>query len=171
MGYHALTAVTATKTPTPVEQNSQTIAVLPRSVIDDQKPVTQNDLLHNVSAVTGMPENSLYGFNYKVRGFLAERYVDGLPNYNDGGDYTFVVNTERVEVIKGPDGLFYQGGLGVIGGVINNVSKLPMAVPQYQAGLNTGSFDSYNPWFDVNQPLDEHRQRAVRVTGEFAHSR
>jgi len=149
-GYQALTAVTATKTPTPIEQIPQTIIALPRSVIEDQKPVTQNDLFHNISDVSGMPDYSPYGVHYKVRGFLAERYVDGLPNYNDGGDYSSTVNTERLEVIKGPGGLFYQGGLGVIGGIINTVSKLPQASPAYQAGINTGSFGLYKPWFDVN---------------------
>lgn len=170
-GYHALTAVTATKTVTPIEEIPQSIVVLPRSIIDDQKPVTQNELFQNISGVSGMPENSLYGVNYKVRGFDAERYVDGLPNYNDGGDYASTVNTERIEVIKGPGALFYQSGFGVIGGVINAVSKLPTATPQYQAGINAGSFGLYNPWFDVNQPLDSTGGMLFRVTGEFAHSR
>lgn len=170
-GYHALTAVTATKTLTPIEQIPQSIVVLPRSVIDDQKPLTQDELFQNISSVSGMPENSLYGVNYKVRGFDAERYVDGLPNYNDSGDYASTVNTERIEVIKGPGGLFYQSGFGIIGGVINSVSKLPTATPQYQAGLNAGSFGLYDPWFDVNQPLDSTGGVLFRVTGEFAHSR
>lgn len=170
-GYQALTAVTATKTATPIEQIPQTVIVLPRSVIDDQKPISQNDLLHDISGVSGMQENAPYGVSYKVRGFLAERYVDGLPNYNDSGDFTSTVNTERVEVIKGPGGLFYQGGLGVIGGVINYVSKLPIGTPQYQAGLNTGNFDLYNPWFDVNQPIKSDGSVLFRMTGEYAQSR
>lgn len=171
IGYQALTAVTATKTATPIEQIPQSIVVLPRSVIDDQKPVTQNDLLHNISGVSGMQENAPYGTYYKVRGFLAERYVDGLPNYNDSGDFTSTVNTERVEVIKGPGGLFYQGGLGVIGGVINYVSKLPTATPQYQAGFNAGSYNLYNPWFDVNQPLKSDGSALFRITGEYQQNR
>jgi iron complex outermembrane recepter protein len=77
-GYRALTAVTGTKTPTPIEQIPQTVVVLPRSVIDDQNPITQNELLHNISDVSGMPDYAPYGVYYKVRGFVAERYVDGL---------------------------------------------------------------------------------------------
>jgi iron complex outermembrane receptor protein len=171
IGYQALTAVTGTKTATPIEQIPQTVIVLPRSVIDDQKPISQNDLLHNISDVAGMQDNAPYGNYYKVRGFLAERYVDGLPNYNDSGNFTSTVNTERVEVLKGPGSLFYQGGLGVIGGVINYVSKLPVATPQYQAGLNAGSFDLYNPWFDVNQPIKGDGSALFRMTGEYAQSR
>src|SRR5581483_7423592 len=71
-GYQALTATTSTKTATPIEHIPQSIVVLPRSIIDDQYPVAQNDILHNVSSVSGMTENSVSGFYYKVRGFMAE---------------------------------------------------------------------------------------------------
>ena len=80
-----------------------------------------------------MPSNIPTGFNYRVRGFDAERYVDGLPNSSDIGDYTSLVNTERIEVVKGP-GLFFQSGLGITGGVINTISKLPTAMPALSGG-------------------------------------
>ncbi|MBX9844729.1 MAG: TonB-dependent siderophore receptor [Xanthobacteraceae bacterium] len=169
IGYRALTAISATKTITPIERIPQTVQVIPRSVIDDQAPLTQSEALRNVAATTGMPGIFLYGANYKVRGFDAERYVDGLPNYIDGGDYTSVVNTERIEVVKGPGGLFFQSGLGVTGGVINTISKLPVAAPFHHAGLVAGGYAVRNPWFDINRPL----QRGVlfRMTGEFEKSR
>ena len=167
-GYQALTATTATRTSTPIEQIPQSIDVVPRSVIDDQQTLTISEALQNVSGVSGFSPLFLYGVNYKIRGFQAERYVDGLSNYNDAGDYSSLVNTERIEVIKGPGGLFYQGGLGVLGGVINTISKLPTAMPQYQAGLTAGSFGLLNPWFDVNHPLGGGG--LFRMTGEFAKS-
>src|SRR5262245_15819814 len=76
-GYRALTAVTATKTDTPIERIPQTIAVIPRSVIDDQTARTQSEALRNVAGVTGVPDLFLHGVNYKIRGFDADRYVDG----------------------------------------------------------------------------------------------
>jgi iron complex outermembrane recepter protein len=167
-GYQALTATTATRTATPIEQIPQSIDVVPRSVIDDQQTLTISEALQNVSGVSGIPPLFPYGVAYKIRGFQAERYIDGLSNYNDAGDYTTLINTERIEVIKGPGGLFYQGGLGVLGGMINTVSKLPTAVPQYQAGLTSGSFGLVNPWFDVNHPLAS--VVLFRMTGEFAKS-
>ena len=98
-GYRALTSVSATKTNTPIEQIPQSVAVVPRAVIDDQRPLTQSEAFRNISAVTGMPTNQSMGFSYKVRGFPADRYVDGLPNYWDGGDFISLVNTERIEVL------------------------------------------------------------------------
>jgi iron complex outermembrane receptor protein len=170
-GYRALTATTATRTATPIEWIPQSIGVVPRSVIDDQKALTTSEAAQNVAGVGGGSPLFLYGVVYKVRGFPAERYLDGLSNYNDAGDYTSLVNTERIEVIKGPGGLFYQGGLGVLGGVINTVSKLPTATPRYQTGLAVGSFGLWNSWFDVNQPLNGRDGPLFRMTGEFATSR
>jgi len=168
IGYQALTATTATRTATPIERIPQSIAVVPRSVIDDQQALTVNEALHNVASVGGIPPLRPYGVDYKVRGFAAERYLDGLSNYNDAGDYTSLVNVERIEIIKGPGGLFYQGGLGVLGGVINTVSKQPTATAQYQAGVTAGSFGFWNPWFDVNRPLAPGA--LFRMTGEFISS-
>ena len=170
-GYRALTAVSATKTDTPIEQIPQSIQVIPRSVIDDQRPLTQSEALRNVSGVTGMPTNTFMGFAYKVRGFPADRYVDGLPNYFDGGDFVSLVNTERIEVLKGPSGTLYQAGLNPVGGLINSVSKLPTPLRSYEAGVMAGGFGLWNPWFDVNQPLNSAGTVLFRMTGDFERSR
>lgn len=167
-GYRALTAVTATRIDTPVERIPQTIQIIPRSVIDDQAALTQSEVLRNVAATTGVPSIFLHGVNYKVRGFDADRLVDGLPNYIDGGDYTSLVNTERIEVAKGPGGLFFQSGVGITGGVINSISKLPVSTPFNHIGI-IGGGRSVNPWFDINRPLDEGA--LFRVTGEFGRER
>jgi iron complex outermembrane recepter protein len=170
-GYRALTSVSATRTSTPIEQIPQSVAVLPRAVIDDQQPVTQADAFRNISGVTAMPGNELIGYDYKVRGFPADRYVDGLPNYFDGGDFISLVNVERIEVLKGPAGLLYQGGLGPVGGIINAVSKRPTATPSAEAGVRAGGFGLWNPWFDVNGPLDGAGTVMFRMTGEFVGAR
>ncbi len=170
-GYRALTSVSATKTATPIEQIPQAVAVIPRAVIDDQRPLTQSEAFRNVSAVSGMPTNERLGFAYKVRGFPADRYVDGLPIYSDGGDFGSLVNTERIEVLKGPAGILYQGGLGPVGGIINSVSKLPTATPSAEAGVMAGGFGLWTPWFDVNQPLDKAGTAIFRMTGDFERSR
>ena len=170
-GYRALTSVSATGTATPIEQIPQSVTVIPRAVIEDQQPVTQADAFRNISAVTAMPTNLFFGYSYKVRGFPADRYVDGLPNYADGGDFISLVNTERIEVLKGPAGLLYQGGIGPVGGIINTVSKLPTATPAAEAGIKAGGFGLWNPWFDVNGPLNGAGTALFRMTGEFEGSR
>ena len=144
-GYRALTSDSATKTRTPIERIPQAVAVIPRAVIDDQRPLTPSEALRNVSGVTGMPTNTFLGFAYKVRGFPADRYVDGLPNYYDGGDNVSLVNTERIEVLKGPAGILYQGGIGPVGGIINTISKLPTPNRFTEAGVMAGGYGLWNP--------------------------
>jgi iron complex outermembrane receptor protein len=170
-GYRALTSTSATKTTTPIERIPQAVVVIPRAVIDDQRPLTQSEALRNVSGVTGMPTNTFLGFAYKVRGFAADRYVDGLPNYYDGGDSVSLVNTERIEVLKGPAGILYQGGIGPVGGIINTVSKLPTPGRFAEAGVMTGSYGLWNSWVDLNQPLDAAGTVLFRFTGEVERSR
>jgi iron complex outermembrane receptor protein len=170
-GYRALTSTSATKTSTPIEQIPQAVAVIPRAVIEDQRPLTQSEAFRNVSGVSGMPANTFVGFAYKVRGFPADRYVDGLPNYGDGGDNQSLVNTERIEVLKGPAGILYQGGSGPVGGIINSVSKLPAPNRFAEAGFMAGGYGLWSPWVDVNQPFNAAGTALFRFTGDFENTR
>src|SRR4051812_25130665 len=169
-GYRALTSVSATKTDTPIERIPQAIVVVPRAVLDDQQPLGQMDALRNISAVTPMSANTFIGYAYKVRGFPADRYVDGLPNYYDGGDNTSLRNTERIEVLKGPAGILYQGGIGPVGGIINTVSKLPTENRFAEIGFTAGGYKLWNTWFDVNQPLASGGTALFRMTGDVEKS-
>ena len=169
-GYRALTSASATRTDTPIERIPQAVAVVPRAVLDDQQPLGQMDALRNISAVTPMSANTFIGDAYKVRGFPADRYVDGLPNYYDGGDNTSLRNTERIEVLKGPAGILYQGGIGPVGGIINTVSKLPTENRFAEIGVTAGGYQLWNTWFDVNQPLSSAGTALFRMTGEYERS-
>ena len=169
-GYRALTSVSATRTDTPIERIPQAIAVVPRAVLDDQQPLGLMDALRNISAVTPMSANTFIGYAYKVRGFPADRYVDGLPNYYDGGDNTSLLNTERIEVLKGPAGILYQGGIGPVGGIINTVSKLPTENRFAEIGVTAGGYRLWDTWFDVNQPLTNGGTALFRMTGDVEKS-
>lgn len=169
-GYRALTSASATGTSTPIERIPQAVAVMPRAVLDDQQPLGQMDALRNISAVTPMSDNIFIGYAYKVRGFPADRYVDGLPNYYDGGDNTSLANTERIEVLKGPAGILYQGGIGPVGGIINTVSKLPVENRFTEIGFTAGGYRLWNAWFDVNQPIASGGTALFRMTGDFEKS-
>ncbi len=174
-GFRALTAKSATRTSTPIEQLPQNIVVIPRSVIDSQSNVTLTETLRNVSNV--QPMNSLNIGNveqvpYKIRGFGAELWTDGFGgNLFVAGDREGLVNVERVEVLKGPNAILYGGGGGApVGGAINIVTKLPTAKPKYEAGVTFGSYMFGNPYIDINQPLDGNKNVLFRLTAEYAGS-
>ena len=74
-------------------------------------------------------------------------------------------------MLKGPAGILYQGGFGPVGGIINSVSKLPTATASAEAGVMAGGFGVWNPWFDVNGPLDKGGNVLFRMTADFQRSR
>ena len=61
------------------------------------------------------------------------------------------VNTDRIEIIKGPNAAIY--GSTSPAGLINVVSKLPRATPYERVQLTVGSFNMQRGEINVNTPL------------------
>ena len=169
--YAAPIAASATKTPTPIEEIPQSITVIPRAVIDDQQASTLADVLRNVSSVQTVGDLEQVNATETIRGFQARHYVDGMPGYYSFSNPDSLVNIERVEVVKGPTASLFSGGVGTgIGGMINLVSKTPQRTPSYAASVTAGSFNTLNPAFDVNQPLDKDGKALFRLTGDYKYN-
>lgn len=170
-GYQALSAMSSTKTATPIEQIPQSIQVIPKSVIEDQRNLSVNEAVRNASNVQGFYDLGIGNTDLqpmRIRGFSAEQWLDGLAvNYN-AGDRDAFANVERIEVLKGPSAILYGGGPGApVGGAINVISKLPTNVAGGEVGLIFGSDDYMRPYFDVNQPLSKDGTVLFRLTGEY----
>jgi len=165
--YETDVGTASTRTPTPLEETPQSVSVVTRRLIDDQQVTEVSDALANVSGV--VPNNSLLtpAFdNTLIRGFPAEQALDGFTQYYNPGDRGSLVDVERIEVLKGTNGVVYGGGAGApVGGLVDIVSKSPRAVPARMLGVRVGSYGLVQPFFDLNQPLDEHVR--MRVTGEY----
>ena len=171
-GYRALSAFSATKTATPIEQIPQSIQVIPRSVITDQNSVTVTEAIQNASNVQGTntlglgttgPQGAI-----NVRGFPAQQYLDGMSVMYNAGDRDSLVNVERIEVLKGPNAILYGGGAGSpLGGAINVVSKLPTDRASTETGVTFGTNSYARPYFDINQPLTADKTALFRFTGEY----
>ncbi|MFT4096755.1 MAG: TonB-dependent siderophore receptor [Rhodoblastus sp.] len=171
VGYHALSAMSSTKTATPVEQIPQSITVLPKALLDDQRPASLGEAVQNVSNTQG-PNDLGIGNNgmspFKIRGFAADQWLDGLPLLYGPGNRDSISNIERIEVLKGPTALLYGGGAGAaIGGAVNIVSKLPTNVASGEVGVTAGSYGQIRTFFDVNQPITPNGSVLFRVTGEY----
>ena len=164
-GYQAYTSRSATKTDSPIEEIPQTIQVLPRAVIDDQRPIGQTELFANIPGVSP-PAILVNGQTLTLmRGLPAERFIDGLPNYYDYGARDSLINVERVEALKGPSSILYQGGANPIGGVINVISKTPQSERFAETGITFGGPSLWSPFFDVNQPISD--KVLFRMTGQY----
>lgn len=168
-GFRALTAASATRTDTPIQEIPQSIVVIPRSVIEAQNDLTVAEALQNVSATQGTNPLQTPAFNSMyIRGFPAEMLVDGFTTFYNGGDRDSLVNVERIEVLKGPNAILYGGGIGApLGGVVNLVSKLPTDRYFAEFGFTFGSYSYLQPYFDFNTPLNKDGTILFRMTGEY----
>jgi len=166
--YATQSAMSATKTETPLIEIPQSIQVIPRSLIDEQDRRTLADTLVNVSGVMATKSQEVLFTTPVIRGFPADIYFDGLPAFGTtaSADPTSLIGTERIEVLKGPTSTLYGGGVGApLGGLINVVSKSPEAEPINLVGVRTGSYSALSTFADVNVPLSEKIR--ARISGEY----
>jgi iron complex outermembrane recepter protein len=169
-GYQALTAH-VTRFEAPIKELPVSVVVIPRKVIDDQAAISQAEVFRNVSGLTPLDPLFPGGLGVKLRGMSAERYVDGLSNYADFGVRDLLVNVERIEVLKGPANILFQGGQSPIGGVVNIVSKLPTPDRFAEVGVRAGGYNYGSPYVDINQPLNDSKTFLFRFAGQFETTR
>lgn len=122
----------ATKTDTPILLTPQSVQVVPRAVLNDQKALTLTDAVRNVAGV-----GTDFGFNGSaqplliLRGFqttsmTASGSMSGMSSYYLNGVKVQGVpvnmaNVESVEVVKGPASVLY--GRAEPGGLVNVVQR------------------------------------------------
>ena len=76
-------------------------------------------------------EGGRSGDNMNLRGFytFGDLYLDGIPDTAQYNRETF--NLEQVDVLRGAGAMLF--GRGQAGGVINQVSKTPLQMEQYNS--------------------------------------
>ena len=157
----------STRTSTAIKEIPQSIQLITRALIDDQGSLTVSESLKNISGVSVGQAALTPSFDFtQIRGFRAEQLLDGFTQYYNAGDRESLINVERIEVLKGSNALLYGGGSGAPpGGLVNIVSKVPEQESFGEVGVKYGSYQYYQPYVDINQPLSEHV--LFRVTGEY----
>ena len=129
-------SVRSPKYPVPLRDIAQTIAVIPRAVMEEQGATTLSDALRNVPGITlqageGGGSSNTAGDMFNMRGFNASNslFVDGVRD--DGLISRDVFNLEQVEVFLGPTGS--DIGRGTAAGYVNMTTKTPHAGSSYSA--------------------------------------
>lgn len=158
------------KTDTSILEVPQSISVVTRAQMEIQNAQSVTEVLRYVPGVAV----ETYGVDPKgfdwvmIRGFNAQAtsdYKDGLRQGSSG--YTFFRSEpyalERVEVLRGPSSVLY--GQGDAGGIINRVSKLPQATPQYEIEAEYGTFQRKQAAFDLTGPINEQGTLMYRLIG------
>lgn len=151
------------KTPAPLRDLPQSVAVVGAEVLRDQRALSVQDALKNVAGV-GFSSGDGQRDQVTIRGFsaIADQYVDGFRD--DGLYFRDLSNVERIEVVKGPAAVLY--GRGSSGGLINRVTRKPDG-DVTSAAITGGSFGNVRGEFDVGR-VDGGV--GVRVTGAYQDS-
>ncbi|PPS45605.1 TonB-dependent siderophore receptor [Chroococcidiopsis sp. TS-821] len=165
-GYFIPNASTATRTDTPILNIPQSIQVIPRQVLADQQVTQLEEALQNASGVIYNGTDTFSDLNYSIRGFSGTPVLqDGFRQY-DFAEIPEVANIEQIEVLRGPSSILY--GEIQPGGVINVVTKQPLADPFYEAELQVGSYGLIRPRIDISGPLDNSASVLYRLNALYS---
>lgn len=165
-GYIANRQATGTKTDTPILETPQSISVIPRDQITEQKAQTLNEAMRYTAGVTPETRGAVatrYDM-FTIRGFDAARYWNGLKLQ----DLWYIQNQvdnyllERIEVLKGPSSVLY--GQAPAGGLVNMVSKRPTATPLHEVAVEFGNFEHMQAMADMSGPIDAEGKFLYRLT-------
>jgi iron complex outermembrane recepter protein len=167
--YYVPKASSATRTDTPIRDIPQSIQVIPQEILEDQQVNRLDEALSNVSGTTFGGTFGNTSLNFNIRGFEnAPVLLDGFRQFgtfDNGASET--TSLERVEVLKGPASILY--GEVQPGGVINLVSKQPLAQPSYQAELQLGNREFVEPSIDFSAPITEDGKVRYRLNALYHH--
>lgn len=150
--------VTASKMPETLQEVPQSITVIDdvmleeRRITDVKKVIRQVPNMYTVEGIS-KTESNVRGLNISVHTFNNPivLYVDGIPTTNRYGYDIPLVDVERVEVLRGPQGTLY--GKDAIGGVINVITRTPGDTWEGNVGGEIGNYEARRATFSANGPI------------------
>jgi outer membrane receptor protein involved in Fe transport len=132
----------ASKLAEPLHETPRALTVVDSARMREQNFRTVNDAL---AYVPGMTVNSYRagGYHFYARGFRMlpdQTLVDGFAGINAGAGFgASLFGVEEAVMLRGPAGLLY-GAAGSPGGLINLVTKKPLATAQTRMDLRAGGY-------------------------------
>jgi iron complex outermembrane receptor protein len=165
-GYAARRAGAATKTDTPLNEIPQSISVITADQVRDQASQTLQDALRYSAGV----RHEMYGLDNRGDWFTLRGGSEGSVLLDGlrlplAGWYGVVRNEpyafERIEVLRGPASVI--AGQNGPGGVVNLVSKRPLAEHAAEVGIQFGNYDHKQVQADLTGPLDAEGSLLYRL--------
>lgn len=149
--------VTANKIKEDIQKVPQSITVIDEYVLEEKGIRNVFDVINEIPNMAVSPDHgnavNFRGLNSSV--FTSNNpvviYIDGVPYTDRYGFDASLVNVERIEVLRGPQGTLY--GKDAIGGVINIVTQMPENEWQGKVGAEYGSFNFMRGLFNGSGAL------------------
>ena len=164
-GYRAKKSTSSTRTNTELRDTPQSITVIPQDLIVDQSIQSISQAVEYVPGVQAIQgEGNRDALVFRGNATTGDLFIDGLRD--DVQTYRDLYNTDRLEVLKGPNGMAF--GRGGAGGAINRVTKQAGWDPVAQLIASYGAFDQRRITADFGQGITE--DIAFRVNAVYENS-
>lgn len=164
-GYNAKKSVSSTRTETELRDTPQAITVIPQDLIKDQSIQSISEAIRYVPGVqAAQGEGNRDALIFRGNATTGDFFIDGLRD--DVQTYRDIYNTDRIEVLKGPNGMAF--GRGGAGGALNRVSKQAGWTPISELIASYGAYNQKRVAADYGQALNE--EVAFRVNAVYENS-
>ena len=145
------------KVPVSQREIPNSVTVVTQQQIQAQNATTVDDAMRYAPGVTVSLANP-NATTYLVRGFpITSFQLDGVPTTIPQSGAAMVADSlgmyDRVEVLRGPSGLF--NGFGGDGGTINLVRKRAPSTFQASADLSLGTYADRREQVDIGGPIND----------------
>ncbi len=157
------------KTDTPLIETPLNVQVMSKQVLKDQQVISLDKALNNVSGVTITTNANQNGEETYLRGFATKTlFRNGFRvdanNVSSSNGQQFA-NVESIEVLKGPAAILF--GRVEPGGLVNIITKQPLATPYYSLNQQFGSYDLFRTSIDATGPLTKDDTLLYRINASF----
>lgn len=166
---YAPTAATLMKSTQPLRNIPQSVTVITRKQMDDQRLDTLDEVLANTPGIN-LRKRTGGGNDIMARGFDTNTLqYDGVPlprTYSNGNMLSSsAVHLDRVEVLRGAQGLLE--GSGSPAGSVNLVRKRGLAAPALTLEGRAGSWSNYGTRLDGGAPLNDEKTLRARAVLDY----
>ncbi|MEO8866197.1 MAG: TonB-dependent receptor plug domain-containing protein, partial [Opitutaceae bacterium] len=164
-GYRRTSSVTSSKTGEEIYKMPQAIEVISSELLSDFLANNGNEAFRYSSSVS-VKENAVGQADvFNLRGFALPRYYNGVALANA---YSLVPvniwdNIDRIEVVKGPVGLYYANTTP--NGVANFITKKPQFIKADTLEVTAGNYGFYKAIVDHQALVGEHAALRVIASG------
>ncbi|NRA29496.1 MAG: TonB-dependent siderophore receptor [Parvularculaceae bacterium] len=155
--------VNALKTPTPILDVPQSLSIITADQIVQRGFTSIADIINYTPGVSNSQgEGHRDAVIFRGVRSTADFFIDGVRD--DVQYYRPLYNLEQVEVLRGPNALFF--GRGGTGGILNRVTKKAVIGEQFN-GFRTSAntFGAYDIWVDTN--ISTGDKSAVRINAMY----
>jgi iron complex outermembrane receptor protein len=168
-GFVTQSSRSATKTDTPLLETPQSISTVTRPQLEQLQPQTLAEALNYTPGV----RVGAYGLDPRFDSFYIRGtdvtysgvFRDGLRQTNSPSGLFRLepYGVEAINILRGPASSVY--GASNTGGIVDIISKRPLATPFHEIELQSGSFARKQGAFDLSGPVTPDGSVLYRLTG------